>query len=177
MSKEIARKDSLFNIETGLVALFDEVATLQAEGQEPSQELWQQLDEQMEKSQEKRDNVARFLLFIQSQKNLLSEEMSLLGNRLLQISKAEDALKAHILSTIERTGLKELEGNTHTLKARKNPVKVEVLDELSLPPEFISQYQPPVQLKPDKTAIKKAIEAGQDVPGAQLITTYKLEVK
>lgn len=53
---------------------------------------------------------------------------------------------------------------------------VDVFEPALLPAQFMRQPEPPLPA-PDKTAIKDALKAGQDVPGARLATTNRLEIK
>jgi hypothetical protein len=54
----------------------------------------------------------------------------------------------------------------HELSSRKTQA-VEIADEAALPPEWLTVK---TTTQPDKTAIKAAIKAGQQIPGAQLLT-------
>ena len=51
---------------------------------------------------------------------------------------------------------------------------VQIDDEGALPPDFVTTT---VTTKPDKTAIKKAIQAGQAVAGAVLVENQNLQIK
>lgn len=53
-----------------------------------------------------------------------------------------------------------------TIKPTKGRKAVEITDLTEVPDNFLKFQEP----KPDKTAIKKAIEAGEEVTGAQIIT-------
>jgi hypothetical protein len=65
-----------------------------------------------------------------------------------------------------------VEGQEFTFAVRKNPPKVEVVDEALIPPEFIS-YTPVI----NKAAIKDALEEGKEVPGAELVQSTRLDVR
>lgn len=52
-------------------------------------------------------------------------------------------------------------------KVQKNPASVVITDEAALPAEYKKQAEPPAP-KPDKAAIKEALQAGKKVPGAYL---------
>ena len=61
-------------------------------------------------------------------------------------------------------------------RIRNNPEAVDVFDPAQLPAEFMRIPEPPPPA-PDKVAIKAAIKSGQDVPGARLTQSQRLEVK
>ena len=52
--------------------------------------------------------------------------------------------------------------------------KIEITDEAVLPKDYVTET---VTIKPDKTAIKKAIKSGQEVSGAQLIENLNISIK
>jgi hypothetical protein len=62
-------------------------------------------------------------------------------------------------------------GNEYSFAVKKNPPRVEIVDEEAIPPEF-NDYTPSV----NKAAIKSALEDGKEVPGAELVQTTRLDV-
>jgi len=92
--------------------------------------------------------------------------------------KVADGLRAYLKDNMERAGFEKIECPLFKLSIRKNPPSVEILDQLSLPPEFMRTPEPkPPVPAPDKAAIKAALQAGKDVPGARLAQGTRLEVK
>jgi hypothetical protein len=77
-------------------------------------------------------------------------------------------LKTHM----EIRGIKSIEGFTHRLVVCKNPASVQVYDPEALPEEYVSR--PAV---PDKAAIKDALLDGEEIDGANLSESTRLEVK
>lgn len=63
---------------------------------------------------------------------------------------------------IARPGQTKWELPEHKVSLRKNAPSVEVFDEDKLPPGYIR-----VKCEPDKTRIKAALKAGEEVPGAR----------
>lgn len=66
----------------------------------------------------------------------------------------------------------EIKTDTITVKVRKCPASVEILDEGDIPEAYWK-----VTRSLDKTAIKEAIKAGEYVPGAALVQREKVSVK
>ena len=56
----------------------------------------------------------------------------------------------------------------------RKSVAVSIDDEKALPADFVVET---VTTKPDKTAIKKAIQSGQEVSGASLVENRNLQIK
>lgn len=68
----------------------------------------------------------------------------------------------------------EIKTDTITVKVRKCPASVEILDEGYIPEAYWAEK---VTRSLDKTAIKEAIKAGEYVPGAALVQREKVSVK
>lgn len=95
------------------------------------------------------------------------------------IEKRAAALVERLKTGLEIAGVQKLETPHFALTIKKNPPSVEVWDERQIPPEFmrIPPPPPPPAPAPDKAAIKDAIKAGKDVPGALLAQGTRLEIK
>ena len=79
--------------------------------------------------------------------------------------RAMERLKGLCLTYLTLTDKRQAAGDLFTIKRRKNPARVIVSDEAAVPREFIREK---VTTSVDKTAIKKALNAGQAVTGAFL---------
>ena len=91
--------------------------------------------------------------------------------------KIAAGLREYIRSQMEVAGIERISCPLFDLKLKKNPPAVEVLDERQVPEHFWVTPEPkPVEPRLDKTAIKGAIKAGIDVPGARLVQATRLEV-
>ena len=98
-------------------------------------------------------------------------------NRLAKLQKYYDntakAINNAIVKAMDKTGKTELKTPTLRLSLR-HTTSTEVDDITALPKEFKTTK---IEEVADKTAIKKAIQSGQDVPGAHLITNVSLQIK
>ena len=73
------------------------------------------------------------------------------------------AYKGRMLTLLDAIGQKKLERPAATISRRTGSLSVQITDEASVPSQLCKIVQ-----TPDKTAIKKQLEAGEDVPGATL---------
>ena len=73
------------------------------------------------------------------------------------------AYKGRMLTLLNAIGQKKLERPAATISRRTGSLSVQITDEASVPSQLCKIVQ-----TPDKTAIKKQLEAGEDVPGAAL---------
>lgn len=90
----------------------------------------------LRRSREKRDAVGHYRQHLESQFQLCKAEIARLQDRKQAFESQLDALDRYILSVMDITGVRSLEGNTLTLIAKKNPDKVEITDAISLPDTF-----------------------------------------
>jgi hypothetical protein len=77
---------------------------------------------------------------------------------------------------MEIAGVKKLECPHFAIAIQNNPASVEVFEPGLVPAEFMTQPEAPPPA-PNKTAIKEAIKAGRDVPGAMLVQGTRLAIK
>lgn len=111
------------------------------------------------------DDFCRFLAHLESQENLATCEIERLKTRKQSINRMLQRLEAYAVRVMENANLKKIDGDTSRLSLRQNPPAVEITDESLVPAEF-KTITPHVSI--DKRAIKKAIDGGRDVPGADL---------
>ena len=95
---------------------------------------------------------------------------NLRNERLTRAERLENAVKRHM----EMLDVKEVVTDLYTLKLRKNPPKVEILDEIMIAKEYLVEK---TTYSADKKAIADALKNGVPVDGARLINTTRLEVK
>jgi len=85
-------------------------------------------------------------------------------------------LKDYVKIGMETMGQKKLSSAWFVLSVQKNPPSVDVYDEGAIPGEFKRIPEPPPPA-PDKAAIKAAIAAGREVPGARLVNGTRLAIR
>lgn len=81
-------------------------------------------------------------------------------------------LKSGILNYMQRTNKSKAEAGLFKISTRESKA-VNIYDEAQIPAQFLIP-QPP---KIDKTAIKKAINGGEEVTGATIQTNTNLQIK
>ena len=104
--------------------------------------------------------------------DLKTEEAALAARR-KTAERRVDSVKKYLTSCMESVGKDKVE----TVKARisfRKSVQVQIEDEAALPADYVTTT---VTKSPDKTAIKKAIQGGQDVTGASLIEKRNIQIK
>lgn len=97
----------------------------------------------------------------------------------LQLAKksAENAVnrfQSYMTSAMDDAGMKELQTENHVLKPRNCKASVVVDDTSVIPDQYMVTK---TTVAPNKTAIYKALKAGEEVKGAHLKTNRKTVIK
>lgn len=113
-----------------------------------------------------REAVAEAEMYKQEEKRL-AEERARLESRI-------ETFKAAIENFCKRTGIEKIDGMHAKVGFKKNPPSVKFDDVERVPEEF---FRTKVVTEIDKTAVKKAIQTGREVPGAYLEQERKFYIK
>lgn len=95
--------------------------------------------------------------------NAIKEREAALAARRSRYEKKADAMKALIKSVMQSADLDKLTLPEATLTVQRPRTSVDVTNVEELPQGFFK-----IERKADKTALKKALEAGEEIPGAEL---------
>jgi len=125
---------------------------------------------------EKATNVAQVIRNIESlAENIRDAEQKMAARRKALEARA-DWLRGYLLDNMVAAGISKVESPWFSLTVRQNPPSV-ALDDVSLiPTDYWRAVLPPPPAI-DRVAIRAAIEAGQDVPGARVVRGQRLEIK
>ena len=89
--------------------------------------------------------------------------------------KRAEGVRAYLKREMTRTGITRIECPRFVIGLRNNPESVEIFDPRMIPRAFM-RLPPLPEAAPDKTAIKEAIKAGLEVPGARLTTSQRVTI-
>lgn len=124
----------------------------------------------------KATNVAFFARNLESLAASIKEAEAGMAARRKALENRAARMRDYLLNCMQLAGVQKIEGPYFKLAQRENPPAV-IIDEPGLiPAEFMRQPDPPPPA-PDKTAIKEALKAGAEVPGAHLARGVRLEIK
>lgn len=87
-----------------------------------------------------------------------------------------ERIKAYAKESMERAGISKIECPYFRVAIRKNPPKV-LIDESAVIPAKYLTTPPPPEPKPNRTALKQAIEAGEAIEGVSVVQDTRLEIK
>jgi hypothetical protein len=130
----IAESISLFEIDTELDDLLEEIQQeVESEGQ-ASEELMARFRQFCEAHGEKVDRIGRFVRMMEAREQYCRTESARLGDRARSTANKVDRTKSMVLFYLMSRELKRIEGREFTLRAQKNSQdSVRILDESILP--------------------------------------------
>ncbi|MCX7509559.1 siphovirus Gp157 family protein [Delftia tsuruhatensis] len=85
------------------------------------------------------------------------------------------SLRMRVLKTMQDLGVQKITCPLFEVSRRKNPSRVVLFEESLVPSRFWKK--PEVELTVDKKAVKDALDAGEDVQGARLEQSERLQIK
>jgi len=157
---------TLWAIENDLAAWADTLEMVPADAPERA-EVAARVSEYLSAAVAKRDRFCEFLQHLESLEAQAKAEEERLAARRRKLAEMRESLEEYAVRAMEATGKTKLEGQLHTMKLRKLPPSVVILDE-ALIPDNLKRVPPAPRPVPDKVAIQRALLAGREVPGADL---------
>jgi hypothetical protein len=124
--------------------------------------------------EDKAVNVAKFLRNMEAAAEAIKAAEAEMAKRRKALESRAQWMKDYLKGNMEHTGITKIECPYFKLSIQGNPPAVNIIDETAIPEQFKEQI---IDWKIDKTAIKKAILAGQSVAGASLVNGTRLVIK
>lgn len=124
----------------------------------------------------KAQNVAFFARNLESTAAAIKQAEADMAARRKAMENRANGLKRYIFESMKFAGIEKIECPHFRLSIKNNPAAVEIFEPGLVPASFMRTPEPPPPA-PDKTAINEALKAGQDVPGARLTSSQRLEIK
>ena len=121
--------------------------------------------------EEKVENTAKYIKNVESDIEGIKAEINRLTTLKKQKERNTEWLKSNIEYALKTKGIEKLEVGTFKCGYRKSE-SVEVEDLNALPMDYIK-----TKMEPDKTAIKKALKAGEELIGVRLKTNMNFYIK
>jgi len=119
-------------------------------------------------------NVARYVANLEHELHGVKEAAKRLQVRAKTTENKIDRLREYLLTEMRNLDKKSIKSDEIVLTLRKNPDKVLITDEVSLPEKFKFTVS---EIKIDKKLIADTIKSGKSVEGAELTSSQRLEIK
>ena len=157
---------NLFNIDAELYEVYSEIEN---NGGEMSPELEAALEISETERMTKGEGYVYVIKQLKSQADLLKAEAKRLQEIAKQYENSADKLADRLLQSVITHG--QIKTAFVTISTRKSK-SVSITDESLLGAEFMR-----VKTEPNKTAIKEALESGEEVQGALIVENYSLNIR
>lgn len=189
----IAETTSLFEIDTELDLLLEQMEEQAESDGQPSEELVARFQQFCAAHGDKVDRIGRFVRMMEAREHFCRSEATRLGERARAAAGKVERTKNMVLYYLLGHGLQKVEGQQFTLRAQKNGQdSVKITDQAALPkcycriearisgviwvtvisllPEELAKtLEASIQeTRPDNDAIKLAVAQNEVVPGAEV---------
>lgn len=131
-------------------------------------------DAVQEEFDDKIDGCCRIVSDLIGRAAACKAEADRLNARSQALKARSESLKKYMLEAMQATQQTKVETDLFTVSIRKNPPSVLVSDASQIPGQFIQEK---IEYVIQKGEISKALKAGEEVPGAELVQGERLEIK
>jgi hypothetical protein len=118
--------------------------------------------------EDKIESIALWIKDLKAEAEALKAEKLAFQARQAAAENKAESLKNYLANALNGEKFK----TTRCAVSFRKAEKVEITDELELPPEFTT-----VEIKADKAAIKQAIKSGQEITGAKIVESTSCIIK
>ena len=122
---------------------------------------------------EKAENIAKAMRTMELEENALTEEINRLQAMVKTRKNRRESLKSYLDMNLKAADVKKLEAGTFKFSYRKS-TSVKIADEDAIPEEYKTEK---VTVSVSKNDIKKALNNGVVIPGAELEEKQNLQIK
>ena len=157
---------TLYQIEDDLLAALDTLEMIGDEESTLKAELEEQIARLIASEITKVDGVSRMLAHFENQAELAAKEIKRLQDRKRAFERSYERLETCAKFAMEVAGKTKLEGAISTLTLRKSPTSVFVHNFDQVPAEYFTVK---IERWVDKEKVKRALKAGIEVSGAELV--------
>lgn len=161
-----------------IIAAIATVDQKRAEGEIDKQSYTDTIDALQLELADKLDAIAWLINDTEKDLAIYNHELEKMADIKKERDKAKarvDRLQEYVGYIVANSGSAKVRTDKHVYSKRKSE-KVEFSDQALIPDQYYKE-KVTVKREPSKTDIKKAIKAGQDVPGAYIATNYKGVIK
>lgn len=121
---------------------------------------------------EKINSYCQVIKQLSADVDMFAEEEKRVKERKQALKNNVDRMKTALLQFLTATGQEKVKTGTFSV-SKSYSKAVNILDENSIPDEFKIEQAPKI----DKTAIKKAISAGNEVCGAEIVENESVRIR
>lgn len=118
--------------------------------------------------------IASYIKNMEAEKNAIDNAKKAMAEREKRYKKKIDELEGYLLINMQKRGITHVSCPYFDVRLKKCPVSVDVVDSSLLPKEYTRTK---IEVLPDKIKIKEEMLQGVIVPGAELKTNLRLDIR
>lgn len=126
--------------------------------------------------QVKATNVALYQQNVQALADAIKDASKKMADRAKRVQAKADSIRAHLQSCMEAAQITKIDGPELTLAIKKNPPALVIAPDAVIPERYMVTPPAPAPY-PDKTAIKAAINGGEQIEGCRLEQGQRLDIR
>lgn len=161
----------LYELSTNYAQLVDIMSQSDEDQAESLRDTLEAIEDEIEI---KADQIARIMMELEAEANVLICESNRLLERADKLKKNHANLKSYLQENMIRVGKEKFKTPLFNFSIRNNAPSVQIVDESLLPAEYIREI---VERKPDKKAIAEKLKNKEEVSGAILNYSKTLSIK
>ena len=119
-------------------------------------------------------NVACYIKNLESTKDAIRMAEIQMQTRRKRIERQIKYLEGYLKNHMQQAKLNQVKSPLLVVSIKQNPVKVEITNESLIPEKYIRQV---TETKVDKFKLRDDLKSGEIIPGAELTSDYRLEIK
>ena len=126
--------------------------------------------------QDKAKSVAMFIGNLEADAEAITAAAKAMTARAKRLQNRAEAVRTYLRVNMEACNFTKISCPWFTVSLRKNPPRVDVYDEPTVPDTYRVWPEPPPPVL-DKRALLDALKAGEDVPGVRLAQDNRVEIR
>ncbi|MFL6141705.1 MAG: siphovirus Gp157 family protein [Labedaea sp.] len=124
----------------------------------------------------KAQNVAYAIKTLQANAEAIKGAEAAMASRRKAMENRAESIRAYLLSCMELAGVQKIECPHFSIKVMNNPPSVFIHDERQIPEFLMVKHEAPPPT-PDKKALAETLKAGNEIPGAYLVRSKRLDIR
>ena len=124
----------------------------------------------------KAQSVAAVIRNLEAEAEAVTAAAKAMTARAKRVQERAEGIRTYLLTNMQATGITRISCPWFVISLRKNPPRVDVSDEASIPDKFRVWPEVPAPML-DRRALLEALKAGDDVPGAALGQSERVEIR
>ena len=165
---------TLYEIDRSIEDILDRMfSEVDEETGEVSEDVLEELEQMQIARVEKLGNIGAYIKNLESDVAAIKAERDNLKKRMDAKQRKAERLRDYVSTSLLANGETKMETARVKFSFRSSE-RVEIRDEEKIPKQYLKET---ISYSPDKESIKKALKAGEEVAGCEIVQNQNLQIK